>query len=134
SGETREQMKILRRRVRRLERLITDLTEFARAGHGEPALERVEVDKLLAEVVELVQPPDGFFVDAELHVEPFETATYPLKAVLLNLVGNAIKHHDRSTGRVEVKGTDAGDRWTFVVSDDGPGIGPQFHERVFEMF
>jgi signal transduction histidine kinase len=134
SDETREQMRLLRGRVRRLDRLITDLTEFARAGHGEPTLETVDVRALLAEVVELVQPPEDFVIDADLRIAPFETAPYPLKGVLLNLVGNAIKHHDRGAGRVEVRGHDAGDRWEFVVSDDGPGIPPQFHARVFEMF
>jgi signal transduction histidine kinase len=132
--ETREQMCLLRRRVRRLDRLITDLTEFARAGHGEPKLEVVDVGALLGDVIELVQPPEGFVIDADLQVTPFETATYPLKGVLMNLLGNAIKHHDRPGGRVEVKGRDAGDRWEFVVSDDGPGIPSQFHARVFEMF
>ena len=52
----------------------------------------------------------------------------------MNLLGNAVKHHDRSVGLVAVSARDRGAHVEFVVSDDGPGIPAQFHEKVFRMF
>jgi len=55
--------------------------------------------------------------------------------VLRNLFTNAIKHHDRSTGNIhlgwQVKNKDY---YEFSVTDDGPGIPPAYHNRVFVMF
>ena len=55
--------------------------------------------------------------------------------VLANLVGNALKYHhepERATVTVSVDETD--DFYVFSVSDDGPGIDPKFHERIFDVF
>ena len=48
-------------------------------------------------------------------------------------MGNAIKHHDREDGLVQVSCRDCGDFVELMVSDDGPGIAPEFHERIFNM-
>jgi signal transduction histidine kinase len=53
----------------------------------------------------------------------------------MNLIGNAIKHHDRpQEGRVSVSVADAGELYEFRVADDGPGIDPAYHEKVFVIF
>ena len=46
----------------------------------------------------------------------------PLQHILMNLIGNGIKHHHRKTGNIEVTVEDAGDFYAFAVKDDGPGI------------
>jgi signal transduction histidine kinase len=53
---------------------------------------------------------------------------------LLNLIGNAVKHHDRAQGRVQVRCGVRGDAYVFSVADDGPGIPAEYHQRVFQMF
>ena len=52
----------------------------------------------------------------------------------MNLVSNAIKHHDRQEGRVTLALEDDGEMLAFVVADDGPGVPAQYHDKVFEMF
>ena len=58
----------------------------------------------------------------------------PLEQVFRNLIGNAIKHHDRSDGCVHVSARRQGPFLEFTVADDGPGIQSEFHERIFRMF
>jgi signal transduction histidine kinase len=58
----------------------------------------------------------------------------PLQQVLINLVSNALKHHDKKTGCIEVSVEDLGTKLEFTVRDDGPGIPPEFHEQIFKMF
>jgi len=50
------------------------------------------------------------------------------------LISNAIKHHHRPDGCVQITAYDEGERIAFTVSDDGPGIDPQFHDKIFEIF
>lgn len=54
--------------------------------------------------------------------------------VLQNLVDNAIKHHDRTDGRIWITGADMDDKVSFTVTDDGPGIPEEYHARIFGMF
>jgi len=58
----------------------------------------------------------------------------PLQQVLVNLVSNALKHHDKREGCIEVSVEDRGTRLEFAVRDDGPGIPAEFHEQIFKMF
>ena len=58
----------------------------------------------------------------------------PLEQTFRNLIGNAIKHHHRPDGRVEVTAHDHRRMWEFVVADDGPGIPAAYHDRIFQMF
>jgi signal transduction histidine kinase len=54
--------------------------------------------------------------------------------VLRNLINNAIKHHDKPSGEVVLSARRSGDVVEFSVRDDGPGIAPQFHDKIFELF
>jgi signal transduction histidine kinase len=54
---------------------------------------------------------------------------------LRNLIDNAIKHHDcLTTGRVTIDAQLVGSCVEFTVTDNGPGIDPAFHARIFEIF
>ena len=60
--------------------------------------------------------------------------TAQLEQVLRNLIDNSIKHHDKTNGEVVVTVGRSGDVVDFIVRDDGPGIAPEFHERIFQLF
>ncbi|MFA5822947.1 MAG: ATP-binding protein [Thermodesulfovibrionales bacterium] len=51
-----------------------------------------------------------------------------------NLIGNAIKFHDRKTVRVHVSAERKGDEWIFSVSDNGIGMDPEQADRIFVIF
>lgn len=56
-----------------------------------------------------------------------------LQQILTNLVGNAIKFSDAG-GRVSIGFEEAGQWLRIVIEDQGPGIDPAFHERIFQRF
>lgn len=126
----------LRSRVGRMERLLDDLLTYARAGSARPASSDFCVDTLLADMVELVGAPQGFEVRLPAASGlRLVTPRAPLEVILRNLVSNAIKHHDKSSGLVEVTVVDdGGETIGFTVRDDGPGIPEKFQARIFEMF
>ncbi len=51
-----------------------------------------------------------------------------------NLLSNALKFHNSSPPRVHVSAHRDGDEWVFAVKDNGIGIDPRYHERVFVIF
>jgi PAS domain S-box-containing protein len=124
----------LRGRVRRMETLIDDLLAYARAGHGAAVVMRVDTATLVRDLVLLLAPKDGLVVKVRPGMPVLETTRAPLELVLRNLIGNAIKHHDRAKGEITVLARDAGRFHEFCVADDGPGIPPESRDQVFLMF
>ena len=134
-GGVRENMDLLRRRVRRLDSLLDDLLAYSRAGRTDAGNERVDTAALVNELASLVSPPPGFRIEAAAIMPTILTPRAPLTQVLQNLLGNAIKHHDHSaTGHVWVRAERRDNETCFTVEDDGPGVPAQFRERVFGMF
>jgi signal transduction histidine kinase len=132
--EVLKNLALLQNRADRLERLLTSLLDYSRIGRKQASIERVDSCKLIAEIVQYLAIPSGFTVSCEGEMPTFETVKAPFEQVLRNLIQNAITHHDRKEGHVTVSSRNAGDKYEFEVADDGPGIPPEFHQKIFEMF
>ncbi len=134
TGESKEQMRLLRSRVARMDALIEGILHYSRVGRMESEGEEVDVGELLREVIELQAPPPGFTVAVESGMPVFTAKRLRLGQVFSNLINNAIKYHHRGEGHIDVSFEHHGDYYEFLVEDDGPGIAPEHHERAFVMF
>ncbi len=132
--EIRENLHLLKTRVERLAGLLDGLLAYARAGSKIETAEQFDTKQLVAEIGEYLSPRADFVIETPGTMPSLFAPKPPLEQVLRNLIGNAIKHHDGPGGRVEVTARDVGDSVEFRVQDDGPGIPPEFHERIFQMF
>lgn len=121
-------------RIERMERLIDDLLSYARAGRAATEFTRVDIDEVVRGILEIQPPPSGFDVVVRVHVPPFMATRVPLETVLRNLLANAVKHHDRSTGTIEVDAVVADSFCRIGVTDDGPGVPIAARDRVFKLF
>jgi hypothetical protein len=136
TGENRENMNLLRGRVGRMEKLLDDLLDYSRIGRATDGrfAEIISGDVLMDNILALLSPPDGFTVTVSPDFAGISVCRMPLQQILMNLVSNAIKHHDKAQGRIEVTVAERGADYVFAVKDDGPGIPGQFHDQIFEMF
>jgi signal transduction histidine kinase len=124
----------MQQRVTRLERLLDDLLQYSRAGRMRGEIVPVDTTALLRDTITLLAPPPGFTFALGERLPAFVTAKVPLETVFRNLINNAIKHHDRADGRIQVDCHENGAWYGFIVGDDGPGIPPEAHAQIFQMF
>ena len=129
-------MALLRGRVQRMEKLLDDLLAYSRVGRASDSRfdEVVNGRTLVEDILLLLSPPANFTVRVLPGFEDVEVCRMPIQQVLYNLIGNAIKHHDKPAGLIEIGVEDVGEMYRFTVRDDGSGIPPGFHEQVFKMF
>ncbi len=138
TDDTRRYLALLHSRVTRMEGLINGLLEFSRVGRKQVPAEDVDVAGLVGEIVDLLGTPRE--VEWVLTGLPrLRCQRLLLRQVLQNLMSNAIKYAEAERLRVEIAGepaTLAGDRpgWRFRVRDNGQGIDPRYHERVWQIF
>ena len=129
-----EHLGLMRGRVLRLEALIDGILDYSRAGRQRHKLERVDVARLLREAVELLSPRNAVDIQVAPDLPVLTTERVPLLQVFMNLLGNALKHGGRDDLRIEVSWRDLGDMGEFRVRDNGAGIAPEFHHRIWGIF
>jgi len=101
----------------------------------EGGLSQIDLGLLAHDIFDMQAPPAGFTLVTADNLPTFVTLATPLEQVLRNLFTNAIKHHDRPAGSITLDWQHKNkDYYEFSVTDDGPGIPPEYHERVFVMF
>jgi PAS domain S-box-containing protein len=132
--DTRHQMNLLRGRVHRMEGLINGLLQYSRVGRIKTEPEIVDVNTLLTEIISSLEYPDEFRIEIEGEMPTLRTERLPLQQVFTNLISNGIKHRDRSDGRVKLSVREQGYFYEFSVTDDGPGMDPKYHQKVFVIF
>ncbi|HXG54098.1 MAG TPA: ATP-binding protein [Vicinamibacterales bacterium] len=131
--DTREMLELLRSRMHRMEALIEGILEYSRAGRVTQPSETLDMRQLVQDVVDLMAVPVGTSVLIG-ELPAVRSAPLPLQQIFINLVGNALKYAGRSDAVVHIDARDAGRFVEFRVSDNGPGIAPEYHERIWGMF
>ena len=134
TGDTRDQMDLLRSRILRMENLINGLLAYSRAGRLQEKNQIVDVAQLVSEVLDSLDVPETFEVRIDGSLPQLETRALPLQQVFANLINNAVKHHDQGQGVIKITAQDQGNHYLFKVKDDGPGIESRYHGKVFTIF
>jgi signal transduction histidine kinase len=114
--------------------MIDGLLDYARIGRTNESIEPVCVAELLAETIDSLAPPPTFSIVIAPNLPTVDTKRLLLFQVFTNLIGNAIIHHDRSDGSIEISCQECGDFYEFGVTDDGLGIAPENHAKIFTIF
>jgi PAS domain S-box-containing protein len=127
--------------VNKMQRLLNELLELSRIGRMMNASETFSFEELVNEALDILH---GRFEGRKIavQIQPNLPAIYGdrqrLTEVLQNLLDNAAKYMGSQTApSIEIgqHGEDAGDgKLIFYVKDNGMGIAPEYHERVFGLF
>lgn len=133
-AENQQQIDLIQSRVLQMSTLINGLLQYARVGREQCDAMTVNVGKIVAEVIETLDPPPEFRIKLAENLPILRTQVLLLKQVFANLIGNAIKYHDRPNGTVNILASERDYFWQFTVVDDGPGIAPEHHKKIFGIF
>jgi PAS domain S-box-containing protein len=140
----RERMKADMQRIidatDRMQRLLNELLELSRIGRLKNEPEYVSFEELAREALELVQGrimERGVSVHLDADLPTVHGDRQRLLEVLQNLLDNAAKFMgDQREPRIEIgqEGVDGDGKPIFYVRDNGIGILPEHHDRVFGLF
>lgn len=120
----------------RLQLLIRELLAYAQLDAQGLPFEKTDLNALFAQVRDSLAgliAQSGAEIDCgdlpTLCIDPTQIAQ-----LLQNLVENAVKYNRSRPPRVAVVGEGGDGQWVFSVRDNGIGIDPRQHERIFDIF
>ncbi|MFK8028597.1 MAG: ATP-binding protein, partial [Gammaproteobacteria bacterium] len=125
----------LARQATRMEGLISGVLDYSRVDSVGATFEDVDVKELLADVAIDQQLEVGRKLNLPEDLPVLRTDPVMFEQVFSNLISNAAKFHLKPDELKIDIGYECDDEFhTFSVSDNGPGIRPEFHLRIFDMF
>lgn len=131
-NESKEDLAIVLSRVERMEKLLVDLLSYSRITKDYQDAVTINLHDFMVELLTLIDLPMGFVLKCDkIDISVPEIA---FNVVMLNLVSNAIKHHDSGNAKIEVKAKHNDKGWVITVLDNGPGIEVKNRARIFKLF
>ena len=141
SEQTSQEMRttslaIIRKEVQRLNRLLTNLLDFARPRR--PEFQTVHADRLIDAIIALAghaaqQKGITLHKDVSANVPAFECDPEQMKQVLLNLTINAVQAMT-GAGDIVLAARQHDSSVAISVRDQGPGIEPEDLDKIFNPF
>jgi signal transduction histidine kinase len=132
--DIRDNFDLIHSRINRMTTLMDDLLAYLRAGLANGDVVEVDTSRLVRDIFDLAATTKAIRLEVDPALPILRTRRAPLDLVLRNLIGKAIKHHDKPHGTITVSARAIDEGYEFSVADDGPGISPEHQQRVFGMF
>lgn len=134
TGESLDNMMLLRNRVSRLDALLTDLLAYSRAGRDSHEAQDINTLAIIRDLVDLQGVPEHVQVVLADDLPKIHTNRVAFDLIVRNLLSNAVKHAGPAATRIEIAAQVHDTEITFSVTDNGPGILLENHERIFDLF
>lgn len=122
--------------AKRMRTLINDLLTYSRVTtHGKKFVE-VDCNKVLSRVLhdmELSIKESGAVVTSDTLPAVMDD-DLQIGQVFQNLISNAIRYRKNEPPNSYISSERRGNEWLILVRDNGIGIEPEYHERIFQLF
>ena len=137
SADFSEALRFIKSSIAKMDRLISAILNLTREGRRE--FEPVKIDtRELIEAIVSTLAHQAAEAQAEIHVAPLPNIIsdrLALEQVFSNLIDNAIKYLKSGVpGEVKIRGRTKLGYAIFEISDNGRGIDPKDHQRIFDLF
>ena len=130
-AQMKKNLDIISQRAKRMENLINGLLDYARL-RKKTLSEFINVNDVVGEIVESTVPRN---FNVKVHVLPMiYTERLKLEQVFGNLISNAVRYTPNEDPQIVIDCKEFTDHFEFSVKDNGIGIDPEYHNRIFEMF
>lgn len=133
-----EAIGFIRSSTGKMDNLINAILKLSREGHRTLTPERIDMASLLEAAADSVRhrlsEKDGEITVEQL-LPDVGSDRLALEQIFGNLVDNAVKYLDPARpGRIVIRGRETRTGVEYEVEDNGRGIAPEDHDRVFELF
>ncbi|WCT75457.1 ATP-binding protein [Sphingomonas naphthae] len=133
-----EAIRFIRTSTQKMDRLINAILRLSREGRRTLAPERLDMTALVQDIVGTLKHRTeelGITIRVAPKLPDIVSDRVAIEQILSNLIENATKYlHPARKGEIDVRGRIEAGRVTYDVIDNGRGVDPRDHERIFDLF
>ncbi len=126
----------IRQGAARMESMLADMVDYWATDTGGRQASRTEMEAVLSQALLLTDKPITERAAVVTHdpLPPVMGDFGILAKVLHHLIRNGVEYCTTPSPRVHISSRREDNEWVFSVRDNGPGIDPAFHDRIFGAF
>jgi len=132
--EVRTNFNMIKQRIKRMEDLIQAILDYSKADKRVGDQMKVDTKNLIKDTADFIGLPQNARLKIADNMPTMVTDKTRLSQVFSNLMGNSVKYNDKEITEISITVDTHENGWTFSVKDNGPGIDPKFHEKIFVIF
>lgn len=134
----KEYLQFIIKATRNMESLINDLLTFSRVNTDEHINEHINMDRFLKiiynEMQTYIEEKQANIIIQNMPETVYGSRT-KLRQLFQNIIANGIKFHKSGVDpEIVIEGQEHQKYWEFSIKDNGIGIAPEFHEKIFLLF
>ncbi|MGB5943618.1 MAG: PAS domain S-box protein [Leeuwenhoekiella sp.] len=124
----------MQEKIEGMDKLIDGILKYSSINGRELENSWVDVNVLIQEIKEIIFIPDHVHISIPEELPTIVADKTRLHQLFQNLMSNAVVNIEKEVGCVEIKAKDIGSHWQFSIADNGIGIPPEYHKKIFEIF
>lgn len=130
----KEQLELLINRAKRMNNLIDGILKYSRVGRIDYMEEKVDLNALVKDIITMLHIPAHISINFDHELPILRTDRTRIEQIFQNLISNAVKYMDKAEGMITIGCTQKESEYEFHITDNGPGIDPKYHDKIFQIF
>ncbi|MDQ3051263.1 MAG: ATP-binding protein [Bacteroidota bacterium] len=127
-------LKLMEKQILKMENLIRAVLEYSKTGISKNNSEWINIDEMIKDVIEMVEVDNRTQFSLKTELVQIKGIRIVISQVLQNLLSNSVKHNDKTLKVVDIEVREEEEQFYFLVADNGPGIDPRDHNKIFDLF
>lgn len=135
SNKSLEYLSLIEGKVEKMDHLIQGILMYSKIDStGTDVKEAVDTYKTVCNITDTIHIPPHITLSISKKLPVILADNYRIHQLFQNLIGNAVNYIDKPQGLISVEAEEDDEGYVFSVKDNGPGIAPEHHEKIFRTF
>jgi len=128
------QLNLMQEKVEAMDKLIDGILKYSTVRSDTVQNVEVDVNEVIKEIIDIIYIPDHVKVNIVKTLPILFADSTKVHQLFQNFLSNAVVHIENEIGLVNIDYQETDTHWQFSIEDNGVGIPPEYHEKIFKIF
>ena len=127
-------LKMIQEKIEGMDKLIDGILKYSTVTSDSLDQSTIDVNEVISEIDEIIYKPDHVRIEVVKSLPNIRADRTKIHQLFQNFLSNAVVNIDKEEGVVKIDYEETPTHWQFSVEDNGVGIPPEYHEKIFKIF
>lgn len=130
----KEKFLLIMKNLEKMDGLINGILNYSTIDQKILVTYKIDLFELVSEIKQILLIPEQITIEISKNLPVILSDKSRMQQLFQNLIQNAVNSVDIDSGKIEIGVEDNIKTWRFFIKDNGVGISPQHHKKIFKIF